>query len=410
MARAPKQTLPAQALLEERAKLIERNKELACLFEIAKIVARTEMTFAEVLRAIVALLPSAFQHPDRVCARIAVDDQIFTTDGFTQSRHVIRAALTMEGTPHGAIEVFSLKGAESAHQAGDRFFPEERQLLRAIARQVSLMVETKLANERRAQLESQLRHADRLAKVGQLTAGVAHELNEPLGSILGFAQLALKKIHSPEQAGRYLDRIIQASLHAREIIKKMMLFSSPLPQQRCQTDLNRVLAEGMSFIEPRFAKGPVRFESHFAPDLLPILADSSQLTQVLVNLVVNAIHAMPDGGVLTLRTAAASDGWVQMIVEDTGIGMDSSTVEQIFLPFFTTKDVDHGTGLGLSVVHGIVAAHDGTIEVRSTVGQGSAFVIAFPVHRGEDGPDGRSGADVGAKAQERTAPREPKEG
>ncbi|WP_310598629.1 ATP-binding protein [Desulfobulbus sp.] len=408
MARATKQPLPAQALLEERAKLIERNKELACLFEIAKIVARTEMSFAEVLREIVALLPSAFQHPDRVCVRIVVDGQVFTTDGFAQSRHVIRAGLTLEGTPHGAIEVFYLKGAEPARPAGDRFFPEERQLLRAIARQVSLMVETKLANERRAQLESQLRHADRLAKVGQLTAGVAHELNEPLGSILGFAQLALKKIHSPAQAGRYLDRIIQASLLAREIIKKMMLFSSPMPQQRCRTDLNRVLAEGMSFIEPRFARGPVRFESHFAPDLPPILADASQLTQVLVNLVVNAIHAMPDGGALTLRTAAG-DGQVRMIVEDTGIGMDSPTVEQIFLPFFTTKDVDHGTGLGLSVVHGIVTAHGGTIEVRSTVGQGTAFVISFPVHRGEDGADGRPRADAGMGTHDRGDPAAPNE-
>lgn len=384
-----------RALLEERAKLIERNKELACLFEIAKIVARTDMTFAEVGQAIVALLPSAFQHPDRVCARIVVDDRVFTTAGFAESRHAIRAALHLEGEAHGAIEVFYRREDGAAGPAGDRFCPEERDLLRAIAHQVSLMIGIRLANEQRSRLEHQLRHADRLAKVGQLTAGVAHELNEPLGSILGFAQLAMKKIHSPAQASRYLDRIIQASLHAREIIKKMMLFSSPMPQRKCRTDLNGVLAEGMSFIEPRFAKAAIRFESSFDPALPPILADAAQITQVLVNLVVNAIHAMPGGGTLSLRTAGA-DGMARMFVQDTGIGMDDQTLEQIFLPFFTTKDVDHGTGLGLAVVHGIVAAHGGTIEVRSVVGRGTTCIIAFPAHDGEDGPACAAGPDAGA--------------
>ena len=118
----------------------------------------------------------------------------------------------------------------------------------------------------------------------------------------------------------------------------------------------------------------------FAPDLPPIEADSAQLTQVLVNLVLNALHAMADGGTLTLRTEAG-EGKVRLIVTDTGTGMDAATLEQIFLPFFTTREVDQGTGLGLSVVHGIVTGHGGTIDVQSVPGRGTVCTITLPACR-----------------------------
>jgi len=376
------QRMEEKILREDRAKLIERNKELSCLYEIAKIVAHTETTVAEVLQAIVDVLPSAFQYPDQVCARIIVADKIYITEGFAESGHVLRDTLQLEAPPHGAVEVFYHQREGFAEDLEIGFFPEERKLLQAIAHQVSLMIDIKLANEKRAELENQLRHADRLAKVGQLTAGVAHELNEPLAGILGFAQLAKKKIDEPAQTARYLDKIIQSALHAREIIKKMMLFSSPMPQHKSKTDLNQVLAEGMAFIEPRFFKAAIRFTTDLDPKLPPILADASQITQVLINLVINAIHAMDSRGTLTLRTVG-TDRAVQMIVKDSGIGMDQQTKEQIFLPFFSTKDMDHGTGLGLSVVHGIVSAHDGTVEVESRIGQGTTFTITFPAYVGK---------------------------
>ena len=367
-------------LMEEREKLIERNKELSCLYEIAKIVAHTETTVAEVLQTIVDVIPSAFQFPNKIFARILVNDEAFMTAGFSKSEYAISDTLQLEPPSHGVIEVFYHRRDEVEQDLEDGFFPEERKLLQAIAHQVSLMINIKLANEKRAMLENQLRHSDRLAKVGQLTAGVAHELNEPLVSILGFAQLATKKINAPVQAARYLDKIVQSTLHAREIIKKMMLFSSPMPNHKTKTWLNEVLAEGMAFIEPRFSKVDIQFKSVFDPDLPPILADASQITQVLINLVINAIHAMDGKGTLTLRTARVGH-LVQMVVQDTGVGMDQQTMEQIFLPFFTTKDLDQGTGLGLSVVHGIVSAHEGTIDVESKVGKGTIFTLTFPAYK-----------------------------
>lgn len=373
-----------RSVVEEQLELIERNKELSCLYEIAKIIAPSDRSFSDVLQAIVSILPSAFHYPGRVGASIRVDDQVFTTDGFSPTTSRINATLTIEGRPKGVIEVFYKQFKEDADYDGEgHFLTEETNLLQTIARQVSLMIEIKLANEKQARLESQLRHADRLAKIGQLTAGVAHELNEPLSGILGFAQLALKKIDSPEQLARYLDRIVQSCLHAREIIKKMMLFSSPVPQHMARVDLNQLLADGMSFIVPRFEGSGIRFDADFDPALPPIFADASQITQVLVNLVINGIHAMPDGGVLTMKTVCMG-GKACMIVKDTGVGMDAKTMEQIFLPFFSTKDVDHGTGLGLSVVHGILTAHDATIDVQSQLGRGTVFTIAFPAIEGGD--------------------------
>lgn len=371
-------------LREERARLVERNKELACLYEIAKILADTQMAFPDMLQSILTVLPPAFQHPDKTGARLSVGDLTFATPGFAESPHKIREALMAQDKRLGTMEVV-YRPATAVH---DPFLPEERKLLRTIARQSAMMIEKKLASDKQAELEGQLRHADRLAKIGQLTAGVAHELNEPLASILGFAQLAVKKIDAPEVAAGYLDRIIQACLHAREIIRKMMMFSSPMPDRKENVELNRLIADGMSFIEPRFAQSGIRFESIFDPHTPAIIANAAQITQVLVNLVINAIHAMPTGGTLSIETAAA-EGKARVIVRDTGIGMDAQTIEQIFLPFFTTKDVDQGTGLGLSVVHGIVAAHRGTIEVHSQKGQGTTFTITFPASD-EEGNNGHS--------------------
>ncbi|MDX2441795.1 MAG: ATP-binding protein, partial [Desulfobacterales bacterium] len=182
----------------------------------------------------------------------------------------------------------------------------------------------------------------------------------------------------PEQVCRDLEHIFSSSLHAREIIKKLMLFSRQMPHQKIRFNLNNLVKEGLSFIEPRFAKNDVEYIQDLASGLPEITADPSQLRQVLVNLVVNAYQAMPNGGILTIKTLSEIDN-VIIVVIDTGVGMDQETLGQIFMPFFTTKDVDQGTGLGLSVAHGIITAHGGEINVQSQKGKGSRFEIRFPL-------------------------------
>jgi len=243
---------------------------------------------------------------------------------------------------------------------------------------VALIIERRQADEDRLSLQEQLRHADRLATIGQLAAGVAHELNEPLGNILGFAQLVKKSSGIPEQAGHDIDKIIAASLHAREVIRKLMLFARQMPPKKTSVNLNKIVEDGLYFLESRCARAGINLVRSLASDLPEITADPSQLHQVLVNLIVNSIQAMPEGGNLVIRTCF-DNSHVCLVVEDTGTGMSDEVLRQIFIPFYTTKEIDQGTGLGLPVVHGIVTAHRGSITVESKVNCGTRFEIRLPV-------------------------------
>jgi signal transduction histidine kinase len=258
------------------------------------------------------------------------------------------------------------------------FMKEERRLIDTVAGEIGLLVERKLLEKERLRLQDQLMHADRLATIGQLAAGVAHELNEPLESVLGFAQLLRKSGDLSDQTTRDADRIIKAALHAREVVRKLVSFARQQTAEKVETNLNTIVGDGLYFLESRCAKAGITLSRELAATLPPITADPVQLHQALVNIVVNAIQAMPLGGTLTVRTYGG-DHDVCLSVEDTGVGMSEDVLKNIFTPFFTTKSAGQGTGLGLSVVHGIVSAHGGSIRVESKPGQGSLFEIQLPL-------------------------------
>lgn len=366
------------AVLDRRAQvaLRERVKELTCLYGIARLVEQPEISIDAFMQGIVELLPPAWLYPEISIGRIVLDDRVYTTKSDHDGYSKLSAPVVVAGVTRGTVEV--IYSEERPDLDEGPFLKEERSLINAIAWEVALFIEQRQAKEERSKLHEQLRHADRLATIGQLAAGVAHELNEPLGNILGFGQLAQKSPGISEQISKDIDKIINASLHAREIIKKLMVFARQTPPKKTQVDLNRVIAEGLSFFEARCAKADIELIKELDPQLPKITADLSQLNQVLVNLVVNSIQAMPNGGRLIVRTIAKENN-VLIQVEDTGIGMSKDIIKQIFVPFFTTKDIDEGTGLGLAVVHGIVTSHKGTITVDSEVGGGTSFVIQLPL-------------------------------
>ncbi len=363
------------------AALRERVKELTCLYGIAQVAGRPGISLEEILRAIVELLPPAWQHPEIACARLILDENCYSTKGFRDGHSKQTADIVVNDTRRGAIEV--VYAEEKPELDEGPFLEEERNLIDAIARQVALIVERKQTEEDRSRLQDQLRHADRLATIGMLAAGVAHEMNEPVGNILGFAQLAARCPGLPEPARHDLQKIEAASLHTREIIKKLLVFARQMPPQKTRVNLNRVVEEGGYFLEARCAKRGVELVRSLAPGLPEITADPAQLTQVLVNLVVNALQAMPEGGKLTVETRAG-EGQVLLVIEDTGTGMSEDVLEQVFVPFFTTKDIGQGTGLGLPVAHGIVTSHGGSLEVESAVGRGTRFEIGLPVIAPQD--------------------------
>jgi two-component system NtrC family sensor kinase len=366
-----------EKILDTEAKLRERVKELSCLYEVARIADRPGALLEEVLRDIVELLPPAWQFPEITFGRITLDGRTYETDGFVETPYKQSAAIVVNGKQRGLIEVVYRDRRPPSYEGP--FLREERNLIDALAREVSGVVSRHQARQETAFLEDQLRHADRLATIGQLAAGVAHELNEPLSNILGFAQLAQKTEVLPESTRNDLKKIVTACLYAREIVSKLRIFARQTPAEIKETNLNDVVQEGLFFIESRCSKKGIALVRDLDPHMPKIKADPNQLLQVLTNLTVNAVQAMQDGGRLIVRTYAREHE-VALIVEDTGGGMSPEIQTKIFLPFFTTKDVDKGTGLGLSVVHGIVAAHGGVIEVDSQVAVGSKFEVRLPIN------------------------------
>lgn len=367
--------------------LRERVKELTCLYGIAQRVAEPGLPLEKILQGVVELLPPAWLYPEIANARIVLDGRSYVTPGFQQGDDRLVADILVDETVRGKVEV-SYRQEKPELDEGP-FYKEERDLLVAVAREIALIIKRKQAEEDQRSLQEQLRHADRLATIGQLAAGVAHELNEPLGGILGFAQLGLKCPGLPDQAAQDIEKILNASLHARDIVKNLLLFARQMPPQRRRTRLNQVVEEGIYFFASRCRKEGVEIVRSLAPDLPEIEADPVLLNQVLVNLVINALQAMPNGGRLTIQTRRHPDG-VILRVEDTGAGMTETVRKQIFTPFFTTKDIGQGTGLGLPVVHGIVSSHGGSIHVESSVGRGTKFEIRLPAEMPQTtGKDGR---------------------
>jgi len=356
--------------------LRERVKELTCLYGIARLIENPDRSLDEIMQGIVELIPPGWMYPDITSGRIILDNRTYDTQLFREGPQRLAAPVVVNGQQRGKIEVFYAEKRRELDEGP--FLKEERNLIDAIAREVAHILEHKQAEEEKVKLQEQLRHADRLATIGQLAAGVAHELNEPLGNILGFAQLAQKSSDFPGQVSGDLNKIVGAALHAREIIKKLMAFARQTPSQLEKVNLNKIVEEGLYFFEARCSKAGIELVRELEEALPEITADTAQLNQVLVNLVVNAIQAMPEGGRLTVQTRTDEEH-LYLIVEDTGAGMSEDVKKRIFIPFFTTKDVDEGTGLGLPVVHGIVTSHSGTIDVETKIGEGSRFIIKLPL-------------------------------
>lgn len=394
----PSPRQPGESPLESvtGAQLAERVKELACMYEVAAVFARrggsgsgAAGSLRESLARVVAVLPAACRFPERAWASLRLDG-IEVASGAPQldaRAPRVRAPLLVAGVERGEVTVGYAPDAEAdgpsdvdhagAGVAGG-FLVEEQSLFDAVAHQIGVFVASVEAEERRAEIEATLRHADRLATIGQLAAGVAHELNEPLGNVLGFAQLALKAADVPEQVRADLGRIAEAALHGREIIRKLLVFARQAPASKRPTSLNGVVEEAMFMLEAGCENPGVRFVRELGAGLPEIEADPVQLRQVVTNLVINAMQAIPQTGAITVRTFAER-GSVVLAVEDTGAGMTPEVRRRIFDPFFTTKDVGQGTGLGLAVVQGIVAGHGGSIEVESAPARGSLFRVRIPV-------------------------------
>jgi signal transduction histidine kinase len=233
--------------------------------------------------------------------------------------------------------------------------------------------------ERRG-LERAARQAEKLAALGTLAAGLAHELNNPIGIISTRAELLLLDAQPrslPDEVVEDLQVIHRHSQRVARIAQGLLSFARSPSGQPGRVDLNRVVDETLLLVEKTILKEGVRIQRVLASELPPIWGDANALQQVVMNLLTNARDAVGAGGEIVIETGVGAEppGGVQLIVRDTGPGIPPEVLPRIFDPFFTTKA--EGTGLGLSISYGIVRDHRGTVDVRSTPGEGTTFVLTF---------------------------------
>ncbi|MBI4292670.1 MAG: HAMP domain-containing protein [Betaproteobacteria bacterium] len=262
-----------------------------------------------------------------------------------------------------------------------------REELREWAHTLEQKVETRTRQLRLAEAETA--RTEKLASVGLLAAGIAHELNNPLTGILTFTHLVRKNMPDGSPDAEDLDLVIRETKRCATIIKRLLDFAREKTPEKKFADLNRLIEDTARIIERPASIQDIEIALDLDRDLPPVWLDEDLIKQVIMNMLVNAQHAIEEGGSISIRTrrcpepkSAEGGGPVPMVeisVIDTGCGIPEKNLKRIFDPFFTSKEVGKGTGLGLSVSHGIVKAHGGTIEVESTLGEGSTFRVYLPI-------------------------------
>ncbi|MCX6825928.1 MAG: ATP-binding protein [candidate division Zixibacteria bacterium] len=254
--------------------------------------------------------------------------------------------------------------------------------------------------ERTSELEeaqSHLIQSEKMAAIGQLAAGVAHELNNPLGGILGYAQFTLEKMEAKELQGitekdlesykRYLRDIEAQSRRCKTIVQNLLKFSRTSQSAESQEiDINQILQETLTFIDHQLMMKQIPLNIDLDKKLPKITGNPGQLQQVFTNIVINAMHASQSGSPISVSTRYLAPlgefpGAIEISIADHGVGIPVENLKKIFEPFFTTKEIGKGTGLGLSVSYGIIKEHGGEIRVRSKPGEGSVFIIIMPLEK-----------------------------
>jgi len=229
-------------------------------------------------------------------------------------------------------------------------------------------------------LEEQLQISEKMASIGLLAAGVAHEVNTPLTGISSFTQMLLDGADRNDPKTVLLEKIERQTFRAAKIVNGLLNLSRPgtASNERIDVDLNAVIMDVFSLLEHQFEVGSIKVRRELSPAPVTVLGIEHQLQQVFLNLFLNARDAMPRGGWLSVSTRIDGDHAVAEI-SDTGSGIPSEQLARIYDPFFTTKSIGRGTGLGLSITYGIVREHDGMIHCDSAVGQGTRFTLALPL-------------------------------
>ena len=238
--------------------------------------------------------------------------------------------------------------------------------------------------------------AERLAMIGQLSANVAHELNNPLQGIVTFAHLLIERMPSDNPDIKFIEKIVVQANRCRDIIRGLLDFARHGEHIKTFNDVNIVLHDSIALLENQALFHNIDIIKEFDAGVPPVLIDPERIERVFINMIMNSAEAMDGEGVLTLRTRTGTTGdYVAVEIADTGHGIPEANLKKIFDPFFTTKEVGRGTGLGLAISYGIVKDHGGTVSVNSQVGECTIITVRLPVREGAFVPEGIAVPDRG---------------
>ncbi len=353
--------------------LQERIKELSCLYEISNI-ATTTTPLPEKLQEVVEALPKAWQHPECAVASLRLDGHVYQSGELAKRYETQDHPIRIRGQERGKLSMHYnyLDGPPPT------FLHEEALLIRTLAQEIGGIIERDEQRQREEMLHRKFEQADRLTILGEITAGIAHEINTPLGNILGFAQLIQDRTQD-RQVEEDAEKIINSAVHSREVVKKLMFFACEMPQQMQRIQVTELVEEALQLLRITFKNAGLSPEFHPPRYELEAKIDPIQFTQVVFNLLLNALYASEAGQKVVIELGQQGEE-LRLRIQDFGHGIQEAVRARIFEPFFTTKPAGEGSGLGLSVVHGIVKSHGGRIEVDSEVGRGTVFSVYLPLN------------------------------
>ena len=361
-------------LITAEEKLKERIKELTCLYEVTSIIVNCDYDQIEyALKAILQCLQKAWRFSDAAQVKLISDQYNIATTEFPLDGVYLESNIQVFNRKVGEIHVAYPR---SNYKSSD-FLPEEKKLLRNVCLEVGNLLERKQIKDNEVIIKRKMERADRLGILGEITAGIAHELNTPLANILGFSELLKMRIAEDAQANKDLDKIINSAIFSREVVKKLMFFACEMPQQMTMVNIIPIITNAINLMEPSLNKKKIVHQLNFNVPSIFLRVDTIQLTQVIFNLILNAIYFSPVKGEIKININQTDDD-VEIRISDEGPGIDPKISDKIFEPFYSTKPVGEGSGLGLSVVHGIVKSHKGIISYRSNKPKGTIFTIVFP--------------------------------
>ena len=379
--------MSASVNLEESLK--ERIKELTCLYQVSSILRSFQGDKKQVFQAISEVMKEAWKFPNYVIVELKTDeDHIHQIDSLNNYVFIESPLIVLE-KEIGFIRVAYPK---SDFKATD-FLEEEQKLLEKVSFEISNFLEREARKEKEELLKRSAERNDRLSILGEITAGIAHELNTPLGNILGFAELITNETSQTHQfpssvqpliqnIEKDAQKIIKSAVFSREVVKKLMFFACEMPQQVKEIELFPVIEQALTLLGQRFKQANVTYQLHCEDPSIKGKLDPIQFSQVIFNLLINALYASPENSNIEIslykKTSAENNSQLILQVKDEGEGVPNDLKTKIFQPFFSTKPAGESTGLGLSVVHGIVKAHQGEITCEDNQPKGTIFTLQFP--------------------------------